>query len=200
MWKKIVLVAVLLLAMSSVYADTVNGTEANYAQNNNNYPKISQIENKLYSKSYQNEDIYRRLDRIENSLFHQNFSSDDLAVRVDKIADKINYSAMPGYLLNDITALEKVNFDRTFKNDNPDARLERLEYHLIGAVQDGTYKNRIYNLKSLNDQNTVAQYLEQNSYAYDENYPKVKHQNNAKFSTKLQDMLYFVAPFLFGLL
>lgn len=200
MWKKIVLVAVLLLAMSSVYADTVNEANPDYAQDNNSYPKISQIENKLYSKSYAGEDIYRRLDRIENTIFHQNFSSNDLATRVDNISDKVKYSAMPGYLLNDISALEKANFNKIFRNDSPDARLERLEYHLIGAVQDGNYKNRVYQLKSLNDQNNAAAYLDENAYAYDEDYPKIKPHSEGKVTTKLQDILFMVAPFLFGLL
>lgn len=200
MWKKFVLVAVLLLTMSSVYADTDYVADADTPQNNNSYPKITQIENKLYSKSYQSEDIYMRLDRIENSVFHKSFSSDDLATRVDNICDKVQYSAMPGYLLNDISNLEKANFNKVFRQDSPDGRLERLEYHLIGAVQGGNYKDRIYKLKSLNDQNNVAQYLDENSYAYDEKYPQMPSHHGTKFTTKLQDVLFMVAPFLFGLL
>lgn len=206
MWKKIVLVAILLLAMSSVYADTVDGTDANYAQGNNNYPKITQIEKRLYTKSYQTEDIYKRLDRLENSIFHKNFPSTDLATRVDNISDKVQYSAMPGYLLNDIALLEEANFNKIFKNDSPDARLERLEYHLVGAVQGGNYKDRVYNLHSLDDQNNAAEYLDANSHAYDESYPtrrkvdKIGIRPNLRQTSKLQDILFMVAPFLFGLL
>lgn len=200
MWKKIVIAVILLFAMSSVYADTTEGAIADSTQSNDNYPKISQIENKLYSKSYKNEDIYIRLDRIENTVFRKNFPSDDLATRVDNICDKIKFSTMPGYLLNNIAIIEKANFNRVFKYDNPDSRLERLEYHLVGAVQDGNYQDRVFKLRTLNDQNHVSQYLEEGSFAYNEDYPKLKDRDKSNFSSKLENILYYVAPFLFGLL
>lgn len=190
--------------MLSASADTV-GADNDIAQDNTSYPKISQIENKLYSKSYDSEDIYKRLDRLEATLFHKNFASNDLATRVDNVADKSQYSAMPGYLLTDIGTLEQNNFDKIFKNDNPDARLERLEYHLIGAVQDGNYKDRVYKLKSLNSENYATKYLDDNSYAYTEDYTPIKGHSVNKvrssgMSSTLQNVLFMVAPFLFGLL
>lgn len=209
MWKKVVLVAILLLVISSAYADTGYEAEGDYAQDKGSYPKVTQIENKLYSKSYEGEDIYKRLDRLENSIFHKSFPTNDLATRVDNIADKTQYSSMPGYLVNNIALLEKANFDKVFKDDSPDARLERLEYHLIGAVQDGNYKDRIFKLKSLDDQNNVSEYLDDSSHAYDDSYPtnhELRQSNHRAIragfggSTHIKDILLMVAPFLFGLL
>ena len=162
MWKKVAMVTILLLFTSLVYADTNVDSDVSYG----GYPKITRIEKQLYNKSYENEDIYLRLNRLEASL-HKTVSPDlDLATRVENISDELQISAMPGYLLKDIDFLENSNFSKKFSNDTPDNRLERLEYHLIGAVQEGNYQDRIFKLKSLSDNNNVAQYFDANSQLY----------------------------------
>lgn len=210
MWKKVVMIAILLCATSLVYADS----EVGYS----NYPKITQIEKKIYSQSYENEDIYQRLARLEKSLNKTVRPDEDLATRVENLTDELQISAMPGYLLKDIEILENSNFNKVFKADNPDNRLERLEYHLIGAVQDGNYKDRIFNLKSLNDHNNVAQYLDANSDLYDgpatspsrsettTSYDDVVTRPNhfriggSSGSGGVKNILFMLAPLLFGLL
>lgn len=195
MWKKVLMVAILLCVTSMVYANS----EVNYG----NYPKITQIEKKMYNKSYENEDIYQRLNRLELSL-HKVVSSDaDLVTRVDNLSNELQISAMPGYLLKDIGVLEQANFEKIFKNDTPDNRLERLEYHLIGAVQDGNFQDRIFKLKSLNDHNNVSQYFDANSNLYDSpvassSYDDIK-PTVSKWG-KAQEVLLMLAPLLFGLL
>lgn len=176
-----------------------------YEQTVEKYPKVTQIESRTYGKTYEHEDIYKRLNRLELTLFHKSNSTADLSTRVDAIADKANFSEMPGALLHDIAVLEKANFDRVYKNENPDRRLERLEYHLIGAVQSGDYKNRVYKLKELDDQNSVAHYMHDNANAYDEEYPtyhdvKSTIKPKSQLSHRLENIINLVAPFLFGLL
>lgn len=229
MWKKAVITVLLLSITSLAYADTYTDDyyDSTYTtgyqeidairepvriQGKSNYPKITQIEKKIYSKSYENEDIYQRLSRIEMSLYKKTFDSDDLSTRVDNISDRTLVSAMPGYLLNDISALEERNFQKVFQNDTPDNRIERLEYHLIGAIQDGNYKDRIYKLKTLNDQNNISEYFDANSNDfYTNNSTTYNHitpggrgrriSTNTKQSKwdMVQQALFLVAPFLFCL-
>ena len=198
MWKKVAMVAILLLVTSLAYAATDASSDVNYG----GYPKITRIEKQLYNKSYENEDIYLRLSRLEASL-HKTVSPDlDLATRVENLSDELQISAMPGYLLKDIEFLENFNFNKQFNKDTPDNRLERLEYHLIGALQEGNYKDRIFKLKSLNDNNNVAQYFDANSQLY--NPPVTSSDDIAKPThskmEKVQDFLFMLAPFLMGLL
>lgn len=200
MWKKvakkIAIIAFLLLFTSFVYADS----DVSYG----NYPKITRIEKQLYNQSYENEDIYQRLNRLETSL-HKIVGPDiDLATRVENLSNELQITAMPGYLLRDIEYLENSNFSRTFKNDNPDNRLERLEYHLVGAIQEGNYKDRIFKLKSLNDSNNVAQYFDSNADLYNpsassSSSDEIGSHSNSSL-TKVQDFLFMLAPFLLGLL
>ncbi len=200
MWKtvtkKFVIVVVLLLFTSFAYADSDTGYS--------NYPKITRIEKQLYNQSYENEDIYLRLDRLEKTL-HKIANPDlDLASRVENLSNELQISAMPGYLLKDIEYMENSNFSKIFKTDTPDNRLERLEYHLIGAVQDGNYKDRIFKLKSLNDNNNVAQYFDANSDLYNPP-PTSSYSDEVVAPTvskmeKIQNVFFMLAPFLLGLL
>jgi len=209
MWKVFFAAAILLITTSFVYA---NSDENYYTADNSeiittsspvintSYPKITQIEKRLYSKSYENEDIYQRLKRLELTLHKTTSDNIDLATRVDNLSDQLQISAMPGYLLNDISDLESSNFDKVFKKDTPDSRLERLEYHLIGALQEGNYKDRIYKLKTLTDQHNVTQYFDSNSTVYDsDSYTAPVKIKKTKW-TSVQNAFLFLAPFFLGLL
>jgi hypothetical protein len=230
MFKKIALVAILLFATSYVYvyADfttfpTSGGYGYNNSYNNNSsyygsdsdssatdtsysddaggsYPKITQMEKKLYNRSYDGTDIYGRLQRLEKTLYKQTYDDVDLSDRVDKIAGELKISPMPGYLINDIAALEKANFDKVFSKDTPDNRLDRLEYHLIGAIQEGNFENRVYKLKSLTTQNGISHYLDSANSDMTGIEPQNTTATAHKFSGTIQNILYFVAPLLFGLL
>jgi hypothetical protein len=196
MWKKVAMAALLLFFTSFVYANP----ETAY----NNYPKITQIEKKMYSRSYENENIYQRLDRLEASLHKITNPDLDLATRVENLSNELQISAMPGYLLKDIEFLENSNFNKKFNKDTPDNRIERLEYHLIGAVQEGNYQDRIFKLKSLSDSNNVAQYFDMNSQLYNPPETSSTSEEVAKPThtkmEKVEDFLFMLAPFLLGLL
>lgn len=196
MWKKVAMAALLLFFTSFIYANSETGY--------NNYPKITQIEKKMYSRSYENENIYQRLDRLEASLHKITNPDLDLATRVENLSNELQISAMPGYLLKDIEFLENSNFNKKFNKDTPDNRIERLEYHLIGAVQEGNYQDRIFKLKSLSDSNNVAQYFDINSQLYNPPETSSTSEEVAKPThrkmEKVQDFLFMLAPFLLGLL
>jgi hypothetical protein len=200
MWKKVAkkfaIIAILLFVTSLAFADS----DVGYS----NYPKITRIEKQLYNQSYENEDIYLRLDRLEKTLHKITNPDLDLASRVENLLNELQISAMPGYLLKDIEYMENSNFSKIFKSDTPDNRLERLEYHLIGAVQDGNYKDRIFKLKSLNDNNNVAQYFDANSDLYNPP-PTSSYSDEVVAPTvskmeKIQNVFFMLAPFLLGLL
>ncbi|MDD3418994.1 MAG: hypothetical protein PHE78_00170 [Candidatus Gastranaerophilales bacterium] len=207
MLRKIALLAILLFATSYAYADftTFEGNDNAYYTSSDtsdysdagNYPKITRMEKKIYNRTYESENIYLRLQRLEKSLYHKTYDSVDLADRVDKIAGELQISAMPGYLLTDISALEKANFEKTFSKDSPDNRLDRLEYHLIGAAQEGSFDNRVYKLKQLTTQNGISHYLD--SANQDITGLDPVNTSSGKMNS-IQNVLYFVAPLLFGLL
>lgn len=179
------------------------------AQMDGSYPKITRIENQLYQRSYADEDIYQRLNRLELSIYKKTQEDKDLATRVDDIANSLQISDMPGYLVKHIARMERTNFDKTYDKDTPNNRLERLEYHLIGAVQEGNYKDRIYKLKTLTEQQSVAQYLDDNSGLYNSsnsknyiNEPIDRHREvlAPENVNAMQRILFMVAPLLFGLI
>lgn len=163
----------------------------------NSYPKVAQMEKHLYQMSYDSEDIYSRLARIETSLYKSVQSHKSLADRVDGIANQLHITSMPGYLLDDITFLERTNFNKIYSNDSPDNRLERLEYHLAGALQEGSYTDRVFKLKNLSNRNNINQYFNaEDSFA----------QNNKDYYYQQEDMngwqktLMMLAPILMGIL
>lgn len=180
-----------------------------YAQMDSSYPKITRIEKQMYQKSYENEDIYERLSRLEESIYKKVQEDKDLATRVDNITNSLQISDMPGYLLNYISRMEQTNFNRTYEKDTPESRLERLEYHLVGANQEGNYKDRIYKLRALTEQQSIAQYLDDNSGLYNSsnstNYINTPIDRPLRSITPqsvnaVQRILFMVAPLLFGLI
>ncbi|UKI42395.1 MAG: hypothetical protein L6V95_05550 [Candidatus Melainabacteria bacterium] len=52
---------------------------------NNDYPKLTLIENTLFNTNFQQETVYNRLNRIERKLFRKTFENMDLASRVDNV-------------------------------------------------------------------------------------------------------------------
>ena len=52
---------------------------------NNDYPKLTLIENTLFNTNFQQETVYNRLNRIEKKLFRKTFENMDLASRVDNV-------------------------------------------------------------------------------------------------------------------
>lgn len=187
--RRFVLCGLLLLAMPVVLAYY------------NNYPKITKMESQLYKQTYETQDIYQRLNRIETSLYHSVQSNKSLADRVDNISNQLHISSMPGYLLRDIESLEHTNFKQVYSNESPDKRLERLEYHLVGALQDGNYPDRVNKLKTLAQRNNINNYFDNNNYAYDNSdYMEQELSEPSSKWIKVQETLMFFAPILMGIL
>lgn len=164
----------------------------------NSYPKITQMEKKLYHQSYESQDIYQRLARIETSLYRSVLSNKSLSERVDLISNQLHISSMPSHLLSEIDHLEKMSFKKNYRGDSPDKRLERLEYHLAGALQDGNYTDRVYKLKRLSNRGSVDNYFNQQDSLY--NNPEPAYYTGAEDMNGWQKTLMFLAPILMGIL
>lgn len=128
----------------------------------NNYPMVTKIEQNIFHKSYDNEDIYERLSRLEQSIYHQTYENDALADRVDRLSKHANISDFPAFLVGDIERLERQHLSKTYSNESPEQRLERVEYQLLGATQSGDYEDRIENLKALAQRNSIDDYFASN--------------------------------------
>lgn len=101
------------------------------------YPKISQLENIIFQKTYENEDIEKRLERLEKKTCARSFTGADLAWRTDNIISHIDQSELYNIPSKDLAFVEKKILGRSYKKDNLENRLTRLEQKMLGAVQSG---------------------------------------------------------------
>ena len=102
--------------------------EENYTYNN--YPMITKIEQNIFQQTFEGEDIYQRLSRLERSLYKKSFDNEALSDRVDRLSAQANISDFPAFLIADIERLERQNLSRTYPEESPESRLERIEYQL----------------------------------------------------------------------
>lgn len=137
-------------AQSSYDDDTSSFLPAEQvADANVGYPRINEIEQSLYGKTYPKQDIQVRLARIEKSLFSTSYPNMSLSQRVDNIMMNFNESkGYPNISKNGLTKLESKLLDRTYPQDNPQNRIERIEQTLFGATQSGDLLTRYNTIKS----------------------------------------------------
>ncbi len=106
------------------------------------YPKITKLESIILKRTYENEDIENRLRRLEEKTCSRVYSGSDLAWRVDNITNKIDQSELYNIPSKDLAAIEKRIFGKSYKKDNLESRLSRLEYQMLGAMQSGNPDER----------------------------------------------------------
>ncbi|MDD3436234.1 MAG: hypothetical protein PHC64_03670 [Candidatus Gastranaerophilales bacterium] len=110
---------------------------------NINYPKVSQIEQKLFGKTYSNQDIAMRLSRIERSLFSTTYAHSTNEQRIDNIISNFNQiNTYPNISQNVLSRMESRIFNQKYPENGSQRRIERLEQQIFGAVQSGNLEAR----------------------------------------------------------
>lgn len=125
----------------------------------NNYPMVTKIEQNIFHQTFEGEDIYQRLSRLERSLYKKSFDNEALSDRVDRLSAQANISDFPAFLLADIERLERQNLSRTYPEEAPESRLERIEYQLLGAAQSGDYEERVLRLQTISQKKSIDDYF-----------------------------------------
>lgn len=106
------------------------------------YPKITKLESIILKQTYENESIEKRLQRLEEKACKKVYSDADLAWRVDNIVSKIDQSELYNISSKELASIEKKILGKTFKRDDLNSRLSRLEFKMLGAVQSGKINDR----------------------------------------------------------
>ena len=129
----------LLFSFNNCYAYTFTVYEPPEAQQNvyNSYPKITKLEHIILKKTYEQENIEDRLNRLEQKVCSKTFDGSDLAWRVDNITNRIDQSELYDISSKDLSNIEKRILGKSYKKDNLQNRLSRLEYQIFGATQSG---------------------------------------------------------------
>src|SRR5574344_2048603 len=93
-----------------------------------NYPKIDEVEQKIFNQTFNNDDVSKRLDRIELSLFKKKYIHRSLSQRLDNV---LGYMAeneqFSGISTNELSMIEKRIFNRIYNKDDILTRITRLE-------------------------------------------------------------------------
>lgn len=101
------------------------------------YPKITKLEHIILNKTYENEDISDRLSRLEQKVCSKSYNGADLSWRVENITKKIDQSELYNISSKDLASIEKRVLGRSYKKDDLQNRLSRLECQIFGAAQAG---------------------------------------------------------------
>lgn len=166
--KKCFIVSLLIIFFSFSYLPKVFGQVAN------DYPRITQLEEKVFHKNYNTENIYLRLNRLEQRIFGTIFPDSSLSERTDKLSSALNgdefsdnannfdtqteISSNSGSVFGGVSDLEAREFGRTFDNDLINERLERLEIKILGGAQSGTIDSRLNRLYMTINNNSMNLY------------------------------------------
>ena len=122
-----------------------DGTE--FVPNSASYPKISQMEQLVFSKTFEDEPIEIRLNRLESRLYRKDYSNMPLAQRVEAIENTLDEKSVSKKERNTLANLEKKIFNKTYQNEDIQTRIKRLEKSGLGANQSGNLNSRIETLK-----------------------------------------------------
>ena len=106
------------------------------------YPKITKLENIILNKTFEDEDIENRLQRLEKKACSKIYSGSDFAWRVDNISRKIDQSELYDIPAKELASIEKKILGKSYKKDNIENRLARLEQKMLGAMQSGKPNER----------------------------------------------------------
>ena len=136
-------------AVNNFNNDIVTQADPYLAQQKQNFPNISNIEQTIFGQTYTNQNIATRLSRIEKSLFTTTYPNSSNSQRTDNIISNFNQiNKQPNISINDLSKLEAKVFNQTYVKNSLEQRLERLEQELLGAVQSGDVEARYNLLKS----------------------------------------------------
>ncbi|MCA9808617.1 MAG: hypothetical protein KC476_11745, partial [Cyanobacteria bacterium HKST-UBA06] len=153
-----------------------------------NYPTVTELEKKLFTKSYESEDITRRLARLEQAAFNRTYPDLPMVDRVDQLTLKIDpnnplsieeqvnptaglprsTTSLPSQgrdftgnsmaIYAQLKSLEERVVGKSFGGELIINRLDRLERILYGAPQHGSVNERISRLTHTNPNNTAHLY------------------------------------------
>lgn len=165
----------------------LGGMSGNYES----YPKITQIENLMFRRSFDNENIYNRLSRIESKMFRRQFQNMPLASRMDNILSNIDEGQMSGIASNDLSRLETKVLGQSFQGEDSDSRITRLEKEMLGAMQQGNLKQRYEVVKTAaRHYNAFPQQTARNSAFTPNNYYNNNNsRSKASILTRVLDTL-----------
>lgn len=119
---------------------------SNQEENYNSYPKITNLEKIILKRTYENQDINTRLSRLEKKVCSQTFPNADLAWRVENIISKTDQSEIYNIPSKKLAEIEKQVLGKSYKKDNIEDRLSRLEFQMLGATQSGKPDERFQTL------------------------------------------------------
>ncbi len=110
--------------------------------NYTSYPKITKLEQVILHKTFENEDIESRLNRLEEKICKKVFTGADLAWRVENITNRIDKSELYNIPAKELASIEKKILGKSFKKDDVELRISRLEQQILGATQSGNIDER----------------------------------------------------------
>lgn len=150
--RRIFLIFGVLISLSSnpsyCYTFSVYEPPESTVGNYTSYPKITKLERIILHKTFENEDIESRLTRLEEKTFKKVFTGSDLAWRVENITNKIDKSELYNIPSKELASIEKRILGRSFKKDDVELRLSRLEQQILGATQSGNIDERYQTILS----------------------------------------------------
>lgn len=163
--------------------------------NDFSYPKITQIENSIFQRSYENEPIEIRLKRLEEKFLGKETPNISLSQRVENIENIIDEKSVNEQSLKTLCELEKKFFKKEYKDENPRIRTQRLERMLLGANQQGDLNSRIQTVKIASN-STNGSYYQPNNYGYENpniqtpysNYYQSAQNNQVGFKNTIKNL------------
>lgn len=166
---------------SNLTNNPANTSDMLINQTNNKFSYISQIEQKLFGRTYSGQNISARLSRLEKNLFSTTYPDSTNEQRIDNIISNFNQiSKYPNISQNGLSKIEAKVFKQIFPQNTVQRRIERLEQQMLGAVQNGNIDER-YNVLLLAEKNY-------NKNAYNNNIDAIESYNmntvNPNFNTQ----------------
>ncbi len=159
--------------------------------------QLTKIENEVWGFSYENETDIQRIERIEKQIFGIANPKITPEKRVDKITKSLGLETYEeakssladlyvqekegvGVEYPQIDALESALLGKTYKNENINFRLERLEKKVFGAKQNGELSQRTEALKK-HTNNLVGE----NNYSVEEYFQPNRTYDTADVKLQL---------------
>ncbi|MDD3594425.1 MAG: hypothetical protein PHX18_07350 [Candidatus Gastranaerophilales bacterium] len=160
------------------------------------YTPLDDMEQRLFAKTFAQENNYKRLNRIENKIFNKTFSELPVNIRIQNILEAINNNKTNDMAIRYLDFAESQIFSRTYPQNDPSERLERLEIQVFGAVQPGNILSRIENIKRATTNVASGGYGLQYVKPYNNYTTAPIVDNQPKKKSLFQSLAPVIIPFL----